>query len=606
MRFPSLADASAHAFATLRRFPATLISALAACGLALVLVDQGRSEGAEALVRGLLTALLGISVFFAVEAAGERDSRGHLRLLGSIAGGAGLLALWIASARFSDAHLSERFGQLLVAAHLLAAFAAFLGTSEENGFWQFNRALFLRFATATLYTGVLFAGLAVALVSINTLFPVDIEPEAYVRLWIVLALGVHPWVFLAGVPRDIAALEQEQRYPPGLKIFAQFILIPLVSVYLAILTAYLVRVMVTGEWPRGWIGWLVSSVSAVGTLALLLVHPVRDNAGNQWVRGYARWFWVALMPSIIMLFFAIGQRIAQYGVTERRYFVLVLAIWIAVVAVRFAITRSKRIRFVPVSLAAIALLTSFGPWGAYSTARRSQLDRLQQVLEAAGASAFPVTSAATLQASPETARQLSDIVRYLSTTHSVGAARALLDPPIAQDSIPAGARGQAAQHARAVVEALGMRYYQPWEMNGIQDSWISLAPASDLWPAPTEVYQHFVQVYLNADWTQSWSIADRRIEMALDSTTLDLAFTLDDVEQLRLPLLPLLDALETGALPRNSPPDPDQLVLAGISAGLRVRVHVLQLDANRISDTYQNVNTNLALFFSVLPDAGTP
>ena len=37
----------------------------------------------------------------------------------------------------------------------------------------------------------------------------------------------------------------------------------------------IVKVLVTGQWPNGWIGWLVSSVSAAGLLAILLVQPVR-------------------------------------------------------------------------------------------------------------------------------------------------------------------------------------------------------------------------------------------------------------------------------------------------------------------------------------------
>ena len=47
-------------------------------------------------------------------------------------------------------------------------------------------------------------------------------------------------------------------------------------------------------------------------------------AEHRWVRTYTRGFYVALLPAIVMLWLAIGKRVAQYGITERRYFLIVL------------------------------------------------------------------------------------------------------------------------------------------------------------------------------------------------------------------------------------------------------------------------------------------
>ena len=81
--------------------------------------------------------------------------------------------------------------------------------------------------------------------------------------------------------------------------------------------------------PSGWIGYLVSSVAALGILSLLLVHPIKERKENGWIRTYGRWFYLALVPSIVMLLLAIWQRIAQYGITEKRYFLIVLSLWLA-------------------------------------------------------------------------------------------------------------------------------------------------------------------------------------------------------------------------------------------------------------------------------------
>src|SRR5690606_16334166 len=76
---------------------------------------------------------------------------------------------------------------LAFAFHLLVAISAFSSSEENNGFWQMNKNFFLRFATSVLYSFVLFAGLSIALLSIQTLFSINWQGEIYLRLWIVIA-----------------------------------------------------------------------------------------------------------------------------------------------------------------------------------------------------------------------------------------------------------------------------------------------------------------------------------------------------------------------------------------------------------------------------------
>lgn len=611
MRFPDLQDVVAVALATLRRFPATLISAAAACGISLTLIDSGQDF--EGLVRALLAAILGIALMFSVEStlggpaaegaepSGLRDRGQRFRWPATAVAAIGLFAFGWLSGTWSEPHLFERFAQLLLAFHLLAAFAAFIGTDEENGFWQFNRSLFLRFWTATLFTGVLFAGLAVALVSIEALFNVDIDEENYARLFVFMALLVHPWMFLAGIPRDLDTLEKERSYPQALKVFAQFILVPLVTVYLAILTAYLVRVVMTQEWPSGWIGWLVSSVSVVGTLALLLVHPVREDEGNGWVRGYARWFWVALMPSIVMLFFAIGKRISQYGFTERRYFLLVLAIWIAVVSVWFAFTRSRRIRFIPVSLSVVALLGFVGPWGAYTVSERSQVRRLTSILESAGATTFPVAPGTELTADNETARQVSDILRYLLSTHSVASASRVVELPAGSDSLDVfGYRPERSALARETAEALGMRYFEPWEST--TDDWVNVYAEVEVWPAPTEIYQHTFRAYLGPEGVAEFDVAGQMVRVVFDTVSTVVRIEVDSAAVVSLPLSGLVGQTPSGDVTNSTRWPAERLVVTGISDQARARLHVRNLHGRREGETLQWLSGEADIFLTLSAD----
>lgn len=324
-----------------------------------------------------------------------------------------------------------RYAQLSLGAHLLVAFVPFVRTGELNGFWQYNRTLFLRVLITGIYSAVLFAGLSIALVAIEQLFGVDWYHEVYLDLFLTIAFIFTTWFFAGGVPRDVGELEFLDDYPRGLKVFAQFVLIPLVTIYLTILTAYFVKVVITTEWPSGWIGWLVSSVSVVGILSILLTHPIRGREENRWIATYGRGFWLVMLPAIVMLLLAIWKRIAQYGVTEPRYILVVLTLWLAAMAVLYGIVRSQNIKLLPLSLCALAIITFGGPWGAYTVSRNSQTQRFAELLERNGMLDDGRAVAASADVSLEDRQELSGSLTYLLATHGTSHLTELLGPVLA-------------------------------------------------------------------------------------------------------------------------------------------------------------------------------
>jgi hypothetical protein len=66
--------------------------------------------------------------------------------------------------------------------HVLVSFSAFSSKEENIGFWQINKTFFLRFATSALYSGVLFIGIAIAILSVDTLFKVNFDGRIYPQL----------------------------------------------------------------------------------------------------------------------------------------------------------------------------------------------------------------------------------------------------------------------------------------------------------------------------------------------------------------------------------------------------------------------------------------
>ncbi|TGE24871.1 DUF4153 domain-containing protein [Hymenobacter aquaticus] len=386
MKLPSLQHVVAEAARVVRRFPLTLLCALVLCGVSIYLqrISNQEEQQLSWLFPVLSTAGLGLTLTLSTALAAERYRWSGLRKLAAILGTLGLLALWYAvSPAEPDVVWGLRLFVLLVALHLLVAVVPYLPelrrAADTPGFWRYNETLFLRILAAGLYSGVLFAGCALALVAIDNLFEVTLDRHIYGYLFTVLATVFNTWFFLAGVPHDFAALEQPAPYPKGLKVFTQFVLLPLILLYLGILYAYLGRILVQWELPKGWVSLLILVFSVAGIFALLLIHPVRDEAENTWIRTFARWFYRALLPLLALLAVAIGTRIQAYGITEERYYVLVLALWLAGILAYFLWRQGRGIIWIPASLAVVALLTVAGPWSAFAVAQRSQLRELHEL-----------------------------------------------------------------------------------------------------------------------------------------------------------------------------------------------------------------------------------
>ncbi|OON70341.1 hypothetical protein B0919_06335 [Hymenobacter sp. CRA2] len=371
----------------IRRFPLTLLWALVlgGAGIYLIHLDGGRLlEGPPPWLFPLLsTAALGLSLTLAVALTGERYRWPATRRWGGQVAALGLLATWYALAPTEPNTLWVlRLLLLLLGLHLLVATGPYLAElrrqADTPGFWRYNETLFLRFLIGGLYSGVLFVGCALALVAVDQLFEVHLNERLYAYLFVVLATVFNTWFFLAGVPRDFAALEQKNDYPRGLKLFTQFVLLPLVVLYLTILYAYMARIVLAWTLPKGWVSLLVLALAVAGIFALLLIHPIRNAAENAWIRSFARWFYLALFPLLALLAVAIGTRVRAYGITEERYFVLVLAAWLLGMAVYFLVRRGQGIIWIPASLAVVTFLSAGGPWGAFAVAQRSQLRRLRE------------------------------------------------------------------------------------------------------------------------------------------------------------------------------------------------------------------------------------
>ena len=382
MKIPSLNLTVQKAAETLRRFPVPMLIAVAAASILMYLVDFGHTNLPllEDLTKACLTLSLALPAFTGLAAMQERYG---FKL--SMIGGLYILFAVLLTGFYFTIGTNENFKDIVyylmisLAGHMFVAFAPFLLHHEVNGFWQYNKSLFLNFLTAGLYSVVLFGGLSLAIMAIDQLFEVHINEKTYLRLFIFISTVFNTWFFLSVFPKDVAELQQVDDYPKPLRVFTQFVLLPLITIYLLILYVYSARIILTMNWPQGWVSYLVVGFSTAGILALLLIWPLRDNDRYTWIKAYAKGFFMALFPLVILLFFSIYMRVSQYGITINRYYIILLALWLTGMALYFLLSKKKNIKVIPMSLFFLALISAFGPLSSINVSVKSQMNRMESV-----------------------------------------------------------------------------------------------------------------------------------------------------------------------------------------------------------------------------------
>lgn len=367
----------------IRQYPLVLLMALSASICLMFIAEENfrTSEKVFTLTKLTLVSCLGISLMFGLKILSQRIGKQFLLELGGILF---LFLLYFILPKV-EKDFTEVYAFLLVPtyilSHLFVSFAAFFRKKTEMDFWQYNKNLFINIFLTAVFTGVLTGGVELAIVAVDQLFDFNFDDKIYLRVFYLLAIFGSSLIFSLFNEKGLEYLEKEGTYPVVLKFFTQYILIPLLIIYVVILYFYSGKILLNWELPRGWVSYLILAYSIVGILAILLVHPLKENSAKSWVKMFSKIFYFTLIPLLILLFTAIFTRILEYGYTEPRYYVLLLAIWLVTVMLYFILNKSQNIKFIPISLFAFGLFSLIFPYfNTFSVAKRSQENQLMKIL----------------------------------------------------------------------------------------------------------------------------------------------------------------------------------------------------------------------------------
>ncbi|MBP9778988.1 DUF4153 domain-containing protein [Candidatus Gracilibacteria bacterium] len=232
---------------------------------------------------------------------------------------------------------------------------------------------------ALLALGFIALGSIFALFDINDIFD---EGKLYAS-WAVIALAfVSPIYGLIHLPLRSEMNTRKFETNKFFSFLIRYVGVPFIGIYFLILYTYSGKVLLNfSDWPRGIISWMVIGFSTFGYLNYIFSKPYETE--SKMITLFRRYFPFAVIPQILMLFYALYLRLVQYDLTMNRYFVIIFGLWLGFTSLYLIVSKKKSLSIITASLALLSFVISVGPWSVFQYPTARQYTRLIQNLEKA-------------------------------------------------------------------------------------------------------------------------------------------------------------------------------------------------------------------------------
>lgn len=417
------------------RFPAAVVYCLGALVVICALIGAERFIGREleqTLARfasiALLSAMFSTSITLFSESSAKTRKLDYL--LQAVLFGL-MTAYFFSFGKFEDEHLI-RFAVLSFASIFVFFSASFVKNDSSAAFWSFNFSLIGRMIISFAFAAFIFIGFSVAVMAFSELIykiHSDGKIIGYAAAFCFSFFAPVYWLAKIGKAEDYYIGEIKE---VAGSVFLKFMTTPLVVVYLAILYIYLAKILVTGEVPKNWSATLILSFSAAGLINYVLMYPFAKMTDNPpvWARNYHKFFFFALLPLLPLLFYSIWVRIQTHGITEKRYIVAALGLWLFGISLYFLIGKRKSLRSITISLSLLAIASVFGPWNMVDVSIDAQFVRLMKKFETHG---FIENGALKKSVKDLTGKEMNDLYSNLNFVADRERGRKLIAPMIPQE-----------------------------------------------------------------------------------------------------------------------------------------------------------------------------
>ena len=174
---------------------------------------------------------------------------------------------------------------------------------------------------------------------------------------------------------------------------------------------------------------------------------------------------------------------------------------------------------IPASLCVLAIAVSFGPWGAFSVARQSQVKRLEKLTTEAGILVDGKIRPAKAEIPFDQTKQISAVLAYLQETHGYDEIQGWFAQSLRDDTSSSGLPYKTPD---AVVRMMGLQYVTNW----------GVSPGGFLDFRITNAYDP--RGYDRMAFFQMWR-GEREVKFAADSISYHVSANMDSITFSALP-----------------------------------------------------------------------
>ncbi|KXK43007.1 MAG: hypothetical protein UZ11_BCD004000940 [Bacteroidetes bacterium OLB11] len=315
-------------YGTLGRFPIPIMASVLGFIFFSISIHTDSSDlKGFVFIKLALESVSGISYFIALDIFAESKKidlgkRVGLSLLGFCMLGLHYYSI-IPAMLDSESVFLTRYLVFITCFHVLVSFSAFYDNDENQNFWQFNFYLLTSISIAIVYSVTLFLGVAGALYAVEKLLKIYITTNAYLDLFLFVFIFLNTLFFLYQIPKSFDVFSHKTVFKNSLRIFVQYILLPILLLYILILYIYLFDIVLTGVIPSNAVCIPIFVFSIIGVFTYLLIYPIRKDKQYKLLYFFSKYFFYILLPLLSLYFIAITLRILSYGITEDRYLIVV-------------------------------------------------------------------------------------------------------------------------------------------------------------------------------------------------------------------------------------------------------------------------------------------
>jgi len=278
---------------------------------------------------------------------------------------------------FGENHELMQRHLLFILALILFIFPApFLFHSVKNvKFWEWTQQIIFAFVSALLFGLILYLGLQGAIYAFKKLFYFELNYDLSTQLLLGVFGIFSVNYFLAQIPKYPLLLPLRP-YTKIENIFTRYILTPLTIAYFLILYIYTFKLIYLFELPSGLLAWLILAFSLVAIITFLFWTPLWNEKTDK----YKKWIWIAILLQTVALGLSIYLRIEQYGITQNRYFIAVMGVWLFFTSLYFILYKNALYKWIFISLSTLIVFTQISYFSVYQVAQESQTKQLTQLL----------------------------------------------------------------------------------------------------------------------------------------------------------------------------------------------------------------------------------